>query len=67
MIISYTVQPINFSEQMLIDALTCSPQLYYVANPHRLALQKVVEVIATEEEYQHLENFMGCSVIVNCK
>ena len=52
---------------MLSDALTYSPQLYYATNSNAtnrrcLALQKVVEVIATEEGHQHSENFMGCTV-----
>ena len=49
---------------MLSGALTCSPQLNYAANPHCLALQKVVEVIAMEEGHQHSENFMGCTVCI---
>ena len=57
-----TVQPIKCSDQMLSDALTCSPQIYYATNPHCLALQKVVEVSATEEGHQHSENCMGCTV-----
>ena len=56
------MQPIQFSNQMLSDALTCSSQLYYAANPHCLTLLKVVKVSATEEGHQHSENFMGCTV-----
>ena len=47
---------------MLSDALTCSPQLFSTANPNSFALLKVVEVSATEDGHQHLENFMGCTV-----
>ena len=44
---------------MLSDALAYSPQLYYGANPYSLALQKVVEVIASEEGHRHLVKFYG--------
>ena len=44
---------------MLSDALTYFPQLYYATNAHCLALQKVVEVNATEEGYQHSEKLNG--------
>ena len=49
---------------MLSDALTCSPLLYFAANPHCLALQKVVEVSSTEEGHQHSEYFTGCTVYI---
>ena len=41
---------------MLSVAFSCSP---HAANPHSLALLKVVKVSAMEEGHQHLENFMG--------
>ena len=48
------------------DVLRCTHLLYtqlnYAANPHCFALLKVVEVIATEEWHQLLENVMGCTV-----
>ena len=57
-----TVRPIKLSDLVLSDELTCSPQLYYATIPYSLALQKVVEVNATEEGHWHSENCMGCTV-----
>ena len=62
----HTVQPIKLSDLMLSNALSYSPQLYHAANPHCLALQKVVKVSATGEGHQYSENFMGCTVL-HCK
>ena len=39
-----TVQPLQFSDLMLSDALTYSLQLYNATIPHGLALQNVVKV-----------------------
>ena len=54
---------------MLSNAFSYSSQLFYAANFHCSALQKVVQVIVglMEEEHQLLENFMGCIVYVGIR
>ena len=59
---AHTLQLIRFTDLMLSDVLNHSSQLYCDAITHRSALQKIVEMIAMEEDHQHSEIFMGCTV-----